>query len=148
MTYDRGTPTRVSITTSLPLNQPQMGAKIRPETVLANAYFDLGSWWGLTPYVGAGAGVARLTTSNFTDSAFSPLIDWQRGKIHNFAWAAMGGVAYQISSRWMIDVGYRYISLGDAVSTDMTVSTNGALTPYFKNITAHETRIGFRFLLD
>ena len=147
LTYDRCTPTRVSISTSAPVTQPQIGAKIRPETVLANAYFDLGSWWGFTPYVGAGAGVARLTSSNYSDSASATTV-WQKGKSHNFAWAAMGGVAYQITPRWMIDVGYRYLSLGDAASTDMATTTNGSVTPYFKGITAHETRIGFRFLLD
>jgi opacity protein-like surface antigen len=149
LTYDRGTPTRISINTSAPVGQPQIGAKVRPETVLANAYLDLGSWWGFTPYVGAGAGVARLESKNYSDTAvLQPAGGWARGRSHNFAWAAMGGVAFQLSPRWMIDVGYRYLSLGDAASTDETVPTAGSPTPYFKGITAHETRIGVRFLLD
>ncbi len=31
--------------------------------VLANAYFDGGTYWGITPYIGAGAGVNVLSTS-------------------------------------------------------------------------------------
>ncbi len=31
--------------------------------MLGNAYFDLGTFWGVTPYVGAGAGVNVLSTS-------------------------------------------------------------------------------------
>ena len=30
---------------------------------LANAYVDLGTWWGFTPYIGAGVGVNAATTS-------------------------------------------------------------------------------------
>jgi opacity protein-like surface antigen len=39
--------------------------------VLANAYLDLGKWWGFTPYVGGGAGVARMRTGGvfaYTDT--------------------------------------------------------------------------------
>lgn len=149
VTYDRGTPTRVGLTHSDPVVARQISAKIRPETVLANAYFDLGSWGGFTPYVGGGVGVARLVSSQYSDTAvLPPLGIWDKRKTNNFAWAAMGGVAFQLSPRWMIDAGYRYVSLGDVASTEQTDRTNGGLTPYFRDITAHETRIGVRFLLD
>lgn len=32
-------------------------------TPMVNAYFDLGNWWGLTPYVGAGVGISNLQSS-------------------------------------------------------------------------------------
>ena len=35
--------------------------------VLANAYADLGTWWCMTPFIGAGVGGARITITNFTD---------------------------------------------------------------------------------
>jgi opacity protein-like surface antigen len=35
----------------------------RNSTVLASAYLDLGNYWGVTPYVGAGAGLNANTTS-------------------------------------------------------------------------------------
>jgi opacity protein-like surface antigen len=151
-TYDRGTPTRVAIATTSAVNQPQIGAKIRPETVLVNGYLDLGSWGGFTPYVGAGAGVSRLMSSIYTDTALTPPLsgDLLAGKssAQNFAWAAMGGVAFQLSPRWMVDVGYRYMSLGDLPSTDLTESSGGSVSPFFRNITAQEVRIGVRLLLD
>src|SRR5438046_6754209 len=34
---------------------------------LLNGYLDLGSWHGVTPFVGAGVGFDRLTIGNFTD---------------------------------------------------------------------------------
>ncbi len=32
---------------------------------LANAYLDLGTWWCITPFIGAGVGVANLTIANY-----------------------------------------------------------------------------------
>ena len=36
---------------------------------LINGYADLGNWYGLTPYVGAGVGFARNTMSGLTDTS-------------------------------------------------------------------------------
>src|SRR5262249_9618581 len=35
---------------------------------LVNAYIDLGTWWSITPYVGAGVGVAFNTIDHFRDT--------------------------------------------------------------------------------
>ena len=35
---------------------------------LVNAYADLGTWWCITPYIGAGIGTARVQIANFIDS--------------------------------------------------------------------------------
>ena len=35
---------------------------------LANAYVDLGTWYCITPFVGAGVGTARVSIANFTDT--------------------------------------------------------------------------------
>ena len=36
--------------------------------VLANAYVDLGTWWCITPFIGAGVGGARVAINGFTDA--------------------------------------------------------------------------------
>ena len=41
---------------------------------LVNGYVDLGTWWGITPYVGAGVGLASNTLSGMTDQG--------RGHLH------------------------------------------------------------------
>ena len=38
---------------------------------MANAYVDLGTWWCLTPYVGAGIGGANVKISGFRDDGFN-----------------------------------------------------------------------------
>src|SRR5579862_418046 len=37
---------------------------------MANAYVDLGTWWCVTPFIGAGIGTARVSIANFTDTGF------------------------------------------------------------------------------
>ena len=47
---------------------------------LANAYVDLGTWWCVTPFIGAGIGTARVSIANFTDTG-----DFINGiQVHSF----------------------------------------------------------------
>src|SRR6476646_5215783 len=41
--------------------------------VMANAYVDLGTWWCMTPFIGAGVGGARVSIANFTDQRITNL---------------------------------------------------------------------------
>jgi opacity protein-like surface antigen len=114
-------------------------------TVLGNAYFDLGTWSGFTPYVGAGAGGSYIWTRGLVSPAIAPGtpivgdgIKW------NLAWAAMAGVSYRMSPRLLIDVGYRYLNLGDATSGEDNI-TNAIL---FNDLTSQEIRLGLRYLID
>jgi len=146
--YDRSGPTRVSATTTVATNQPQFTAKIRSETVLVNGYVDFGTWGGFTPYVGGGAGVARLKSVNYVDTTDSPSITgvMGQGTQQNFAWAAMAGVAYQVSPSWMVDFGFRHLDLGDVVSSNGAGSRTNAIV--FRNQTVNEVRVGLRYLFD
>jgi opacity protein-like surface antigen len=42
---------------------PLLKSTFNRTSFLANAYVDLGNWWGLTPYVGAGLGLSYLQMS-------------------------------------------------------------------------------------
>jgi opacity protein-like surface antigen len=146
--YDRSGPTRVSAFTSVATDQPQFTAKISSETVLVNGYVDFGTWGGFTPYVGGGAGVARLKSANYVDTTDSPSINgvMDQGTQQNFAWAAMAGVAYQIAPSWMVDVGFRHLDLGDVVGSDGAGTRTNAMV--FRNQTVNEVRLGLRYLFD
>jgi opacity protein-like surface antigen len=148
--YDRSGPTRVSATTTAATNQPQLTAKISSQTVLANGYIDFGTWAGFTPYVGAGVGIARLKSVDYVDTTDSPSNNVSgvtgQGTQQNFAWAAMAGVAYQITPSWVLDIGFRHLELGDVPSSNGAgVQTNAAV---FKSQSTNEARIGIRYLLD
>src|SRR5258705_2067819 len=123
---------------------------------LANAYVDLGTWWGVTPFVGAGAGAARVSIANFTDlgitSAGVPglafgdnLSEW------NFAWALHAGLAYKVSPNFTVELAYRYLDMGDGLTGDLRAfdGTNTIVNPTtFKSLTSHDLKMGVRWNLN
>lgn len=111
---------------------------------LANVYFDLGTWSGFTPYVGVGVGASNLWTKGLVSPGLPANTDMSTGTKWGMAWAAMAGASYQISARMLIDGGYRYIHMGEA-STGEDILGNQL---HFNDLTAHELRIGVRYLID
>jgi opacity protein-like surface antigen len=125
-------------------NVNHFSAKIESVTVLANLYGDLGTWSGLTPYVGVGAGGAYVWTSDF-ELPFRAPTDLVGPKSKtNFVWAWMAGVSYKISENYHLDLGYRHIRFGDA-HTKMNEFDDQLR---FKRLSADEFRVGFRYLID
>lgn len=129
--------------------------------VLANAYADLGTWWGITPFVGAGVGTARVSIANYTDvgqttsnggftggpsSAFADsAAKW------NFAWAVHAGLAYKISPSLTMELAYRYVDMGDGRTGDVIAydGTNNVYNPTtFKHITSQDLKFGVRWAID
>jgi opacity protein-like surface antigen len=124
-------------------------ADLESTTYLLNGYIDLGTWSGITPYVGAGVGAASNRFTNVTreislDNTFVGRIDLPRYTSANFAWALMAGVAADLGSGFKIDLGYRYTRLGDA-HTRLDGLQAGIRT---KDMDAHEFRIGARYMIE
>lgn len=116
-------------------------ASVSAFSVLLNGYLDLGTWYGATPYIGAGAGVAQVRVSDYT-SLVAPAVAGGSNSQWNFAWAVMAGLGYAISPNMVMDVGYRYISFGDATTAD------AAGAAVLKDLAAHEVRVGVRWSFD
>ena len=125
---------------------------------LANAYFDLGTWYNLTPFVGAGIGTSYNRIHDFKDtcaivsvcSGGSVALGADAAK-WNFAWALHAGVAYKVTNAFTVELAYRYVNLGDALSGDLVAydGTNARYNPMeFRSITSHDFRLGVRWLLD
>jgi opacity protein-like surface antigen len=126
---------------------------------LANVYLDLGTWWGITPFIGAGVGGAYNKISSFTDigatQAGATILSTTYGAdagTWNFAWAAHAGLAYQVTRNLAIELAYRYVDLGSA-KTGPTNSFDGVTlvngTPFqFKDITSHDLKLGVRWMFD
>lgn len=119
---------------------------------MANAYVDVGDWYGIKPYVGLGLGASRNTISNFRDinvpmngvAAASSASTW------NLAWGLHAGLGYTVNERLTLDFGYSYLDLGDAKtgrlrSYDGTVN---AAPMKFQNITSHDFKFGLRYALQ
>ncbi len=117
-------------------------ANISAISALFNGYVDLGTWYQITPYIGAGAGAAYMRVSDYA-STVAGITTSDTHNQWNFAWAAMAGVAFPVAHNLMVDVGYRYMNFGD-VSTEF--GALGEMT--FKNVAAHEVRVGVRWSFD
>jgi opacity protein-like surface antigen len=120
---------------------------------LANVYADLGTWWCVTPFVGAGIGVSRNTISSFMDMntpnggvAYGDTVSkW------NFAWALHTGISYKVNSQLSLEFGYSYVSLGNAASGDLKTfdGTNARVNPMeFQGLYSHDLKFGVRWLLE
>lgn len=129
--------------------------------VMANAYVDLGTWWCVTPFVGAGVGAAYNRISGFRDEgvilnppsggALSNSVYYadDAGK-WNFAWALHAGLAYKVTPNVTLELAYRYISLGDGVTGASHSYDTGATGSAFtiKNITSNDLKLGVRWELN
>ncbi|MCJ2033627.1 outer membrane protein [Methylobacterium sp. J-068] len=124
-------------------------------TGLVNVYADLGTWWGLTPYIGAGIGFAdkgfgKAYTQTTCLSAFcdgnpgTGLRDRVRRPSHSvtsLAWALTGGVSYAVGNGFSIDTSYRYVDLGRARTGTDAYGFDSRL----KDLASHEVRVGLRY---
>jgi opacity protein-like surface antigen len=126
---------------------------------MANAYFDLGTWYNITPYIGAGVGGAYITVSGFRDDGFTNIGGVQSNSTAfaddrskwNLAWALHAGLSYRVTPSMNIDLGYRYINLGSA-ETGPSRAYDGSFTNggafFFNDIYSHDVKLGVRWLLE
>ncbi len=130
---------------------------------LGNVYVDLGTWGGITPYIGAGAGVDVMSQKSQVQWSQGNLVpyagvtwtdpyplgtymaNWDRSTSNTylkFAYAFMGGFAYDITDHWTVDLGYRYLDLG-------TISGKDSLgVAHSRKLDIQQVRLGFRYLID
>lgn len=120
-------------------------ANISAWSGLVNGYVDLGTYGGLTPYVGAGIGASYLRTSGTETSNGG---NYSGDDTWNFAWALMAGASYAFTPNWSMDVGYRYINLGDARSADLDPAGTEVMHVQYNDIDAHEVRVGLRYTFN
>lgn len=132
--------------------------------VMANAYVDLGTFAGFTPYVGAGAGMTRVRWGTLnsdqscvsvagnvcglapaTDSTSPGLKSWR------FTYALMAGMSYDLSKDLKLDLGYKYSKIkgGDQFGFDAATAAAGATGPQTSDngFEKHEVRVGLRYSL-
>jgi opacity protein-like surface antigen len=121
--------------------------------LLANAYLDLGTYYGFTPYVGAGIGASYNTISNFRDINVQTGGGGYAGTGHewNLAWALHAGMAFKATERLTIDFGYSFVDLGDG-KTETFFNDDGSCVSCesvkFKDLISHDVKVGFRWNFD
>jgi opacity protein-like surface antigen len=127
--------------------------------VMANGYVDLGTWWCVTPYIGAGIGAAYNKISGFRDdgvtyingSPFPGVAYASDAGKWNFAWALHAGLGYRVTENVTLELGYSYMNLGDATTGVNSKFDGSAAAQYpwtMKNITSNDLKLGMRWDLD
>jgi opacity protein-like surface antigen len=116
-------------------------SKMSAFLLLANAYYDIGTWHGITPYVGAGIGGAHVKWDTVHDPNTTETnpgsSNWR------FAYALMAGASYCLTDRVILDAGYRFSHIQGGRMFDFDVSSSG---PGFDHgINTHEVRGGLRY---
>jgi opacity protein-like surface antigen len=132
---------------------------------LFNGYVDLGTWYGITPYVGAGVGIARNTLSGMTDQGIvtytttGPVVTagpsggyFSDGSKTNFAWALMTGLDFDVTQNLKLELGYRYLDLGQYTSgaSHCLGTCGGGVANYVlskNDLASNDFRIGLRWMI-
>ncbi len=141
---------------------------IESDVILVNAYYDFNRGGRWSPYLGAGIGVARnqTTEGTYTDDCGCSGVIGEDSET-NFAVAAMAGLTVRLRGGQTVeggikdapvviengrslylDVGYRYLFLGDAVTGPVVLdnsNTTRSNDAAVDNIDAHEVRVGLRY---
>ena len=86
---------------------------------LVNGYVDIGTWYGVSPFIGAGVGFANNRLSGVTDQGFacnggcSPSGGYlSNGSSTSLAWALMAGVDFNVTQNLKLELGYRFLDYG------------------------------------
>jgi len=143
---------------------------VSSEIALVNAYFDMGTWYGITPYVGGGVGVAfnnfyggtdnGIAGTGFSVSPAGGILG--AGTQTNLAWALMAGLDMRVTRHLKFEIGYRYLDYGNFKSgTSQCLTGNGAggsfsgayctgggYTLASHNLSSNDVRIGLRYYFD
>jgi opacity protein-like surface antigen len=115
---------------------------------LANAYVDLFTWCGFTPFVGVGVGTAANTLAGFSDvgkptggAGIGPTVtDW------NLAWAIHAGFSYKINENLRLELAYRFLNMG---SVEGPINCIGGCNPdsyRFHSLESQDLMLGFRWM--
>lgn len=138
----------VGITTGATTFGDSFTGSIRSVVVLANGYIDLGTWNCLTPFIGAGVGVAFNQLDDFVDTGFAASGGTGSGtnptETH-LAWALHAGLSYAVTQNFTVELAYRYLNFGSI--TDSVNCVNVCHPDSFKwdNLTSNDIRLGVRW---
>lgn len=119
---------------------------------LLNGYFDLGTWAGLTPFVGVGVGGAYNSVKDITDHNVTTGTGFGYGRGASgwdFAWAVMAGLSYAVTPNVALEMSYRYLDRGTGHTGPITCANSQNGGCYFERqsfkAASQDLRIGMRW---
>lgn len=120
------------------------------QTLFANAYWDINTGTKFTPYLGAGLGMAFISTkynAKLVDSgnSFSSGFNSSSKNVTNFAWNVGAGLGYDINDSWTVDVGYRFVGLGSVKTNSISPYDDAGIHMKTNNLYQHQFSLGVRY---
>lgn len=123
---------------------------------LVNVYADLGTWWCVTPFIGAGVGFANVKTTGLQDSGVFNIGGGQTSASYfaegasktNLAWALHAGLAYKVTNNFTVELSYRYLNMGKAVhgfGQSFDGTNAGPSSFQYRDLTSQDVRVGMRW---
>jgi opacity protein-like surface antigen len=136
---------------------------------LINGYVDLGTWYGVTPFVGAGVGFSDNRLSGLTDAGgftypgngagFPTGGYFSDHSQTELAWALMAGLDFNVTQNLKLELGYRYLDYGKfksgashcfngtAANGGFSVANCGGSANYLstKDMASSDFRLGLRW---
>ncbi|MBO0903993.1 outer membrane protein [Jiella sonneratiae] len=133
-----------------------LDSKAEAYELMANAYVDLGTYAGFTPYLGAGAGAVHVSyetgcryLSTSCDANFDEL-KTDEGSDWRFAYSLMAGVSYDVSKNLKLDVGYRFMDVDgggvtEVIGQNTTTGDTMAISGSDDGFKRHTIQAGIRY---
>ncbi len=119
---------------------PGSKGEVQTDALMINAYYDFPASGTISPYIGAGIGMASVDVENF---GVTPIPNVLNDSDDQLAYQLMAGVSANVSDGWQLFAEYRYFATDDI---DVTTS---AVTGGVDNSIGYETNnflVGARFM--
>ncbi len=136
--------------------------------VMVNGYADLGTYYGVTPFVGAGVGAAfhRFAGLSEQSQINGTALDLDKNGAEpvpyatkvsggtyktqmktSFAWALHAGLSYAVTPNLKLELAYRYLNLGEASTGVLNCFCGSTLAAIkVKDIESHDIKLGMRWM--
>ena len=131
---------------------------VQSSVFLANAYIDIGTWYGITPFVGGGIGGSFNRIYGLTDVGVGGPAGFGNGGFGfardknslDLAYAAMAGLSYAVSPNLKLELAYRFLNMGDATSAPIRcVNTTGCTLETQKvRLESQDIKLGMRWMFN
>jgi opacity protein-like surface antigen len=91
-----------------------INSNVQTHSGMVNVFYDIETDTRFLPYIGFGVGFARTeTNTRFTNKSTGISERNVTASSNNFAWSLNAGMIYEMTSDWGLELGYRYIDLGN-----------------------------------
>ena len=121
--------------------------RIASRRFMLNGYRDIALGQGFSAYASLGIGIANAQSGGWQGNPSRP---FNRSTQNNLTYAVGAGVSYAPAKQWAVDLGYRYVDMGQVHSGwNAFPNASGLQDEQMKaNLAANEIYLGVRFLFD